>query len=83
MVELYRRNIWHDARTVNVMATALFSSTTKVAVAALNFFVGRDEDWEDDNSDDDEDTVSVFSLSAVEQCGHVLFKFFLWPEKRP
>lgn len=30
MIELYRRNIWHDAKTVNMIATALFSKTTKV-----------------------------------------------------
>ena len=30
MVELYRRNIWHDAKTVNVITTALFSKVTKV-----------------------------------------------------
>ena len=30
MIELYRRNIWHDAKTVNMIASALFSKTTKV-----------------------------------------------------
>ncbi|KAK2165091.1 hypothetical protein LSH36_55g08041 [Paralvinella palmiformis] len=29
MIELYRRNIWHDAKTVNVIITALFSKVTK------------------------------------------------------
>ena len=30
MVELYRKNIWNDAKTVNVITTACFSSVTKV-----------------------------------------------------
>ena len=30
MVELYRRNIWNDAKTVNVITTACFSPVTKV-----------------------------------------------------
>jgi hypothetical protein len=30
MIELYRRNIWKDAKTVNVITTACFSKVTKV-----------------------------------------------------
>lgn len=30
MIELYRRNVWNDAKTVNVIATACFSKVTKV-----------------------------------------------------
>ena len=32
MVELYKRNVWKDAKTVNVITTALFSKVTKVSV---------------------------------------------------
>uniref|UniRef100_A0A452TPZ0 Protein SDA1 n=1 Tax=Ursus maritimus TaxID=29073 RepID=A0A452TPZ0_URSMA len=32
MIELYRRNIWNDAKTVNVITTACFSKVTKVSV---------------------------------------------------
>ena len=31
MVELYRKNIWNDGKTVNVITTACFSPITKVA----------------------------------------------------
>ena len=58
MVELYKRNIWNDAKTVNVISTALFNKVTKICVAALKFFVGRDEQEEEVDSDSDEDTVS-------------------------
>jgi len=30
MIELYRRNIWNDAKTVNVIKEALLSKFTKV-----------------------------------------------------
>lgn len=30
MIELYRKKIWDDAKTVNVIATACFSKCTKV-----------------------------------------------------
>ncbi len=38
--ELYRRRVWTDARTVNVLATACVSSSIQVAVPAINFFLG-------------------------------------------
>ena len=41
MIELYKRNIWNDAKTVNVITTACFSKITKVMVAAIKFFLGN------------------------------------------
>merc|ERR1712241_903179 len=54
MIELYRKNIWRDAKTVNVIATACFSELTKLMVTAVKFFLGNDEDEEDDDSDEDD-----------------------------
>ena len=54
MVELYKKNIWNDSKTVNVIGTiGCFSKITKVMVAALKFFLGTDEDDEDSDSDSD------------------------------
>ncbi|XP_026153292.1 protein SDA1 homolog isoform X1 [Mastacembelus armatus] len=55
MVELYKRNIWNDAKTVNVITTACFSKVTKILVAGLKFFLGRDED-EKNESDSESET---------------------------
>ena len=68
MVELYRRRVWTDARTVNVIAGALASPKAKLLVTALKFFLGLDGSGggsagdgngsgsdDDDSSDDDED----------------------------
>ncbi|CAD7085892.1 unnamed protein product [Hermetia illucens] len=53
MIELYKKNIWNDAKTVNVIATVgCFSNVTKVMVASLKFFLGHDQ--EDANSSDEE-----------------------------
>lgn len=42
MIELYRRGIWNDSKTVNVVAEACTSQISyKVTVTALNFFLGR------------------------------------------
>lgn len=54
MTELYKKNIWNDAKTVNVIGTVgCFSKITKVMVAALKFFLGTDEDEENSDSDSD------------------------------
>ena len=52
MIELYRRHVWHDAKTVNHVASALSSTHAKLRVAALHFMLGEAED---ENVDDDED----------------------------
>jgi hypothetical protein len=31
MIELYKKNVWNDVKTVNVIATACFSRFTKVS----------------------------------------------------
>lgn len=52
MIELYQKNIWNDAKTVNVIASACFSNLTKVMVAALKFFLGSDkEDGQESESE--------------------------------
>ncbi|XP_053260357.1 protein SDA1 homolog [Podarcis raffonei] len=55
MIELYRRNIWNDAKTVNVITTACFSKVTKILVAGLKFFLGKDEDEKRDSDSESED----------------------------
>ncbi|XP_065199814.1 protein SDA1 homolog [Planococcus citri] len=57
MIDLYRKNIWNDAKTVNLISMACFSKIVKVMVAALKFFVtvqsSNDSDEEGSSSDDD------------------------------
>ncbi|CAH1267241.1 SDAD1 [Branchiostoma lanceolatum] len=65
MVELYHRNVWNDAKTVNVIATACFSKVTKIMVAALKFFLGKDEEEEngsDSESEEEEPKVKDLML---------------------
>ncbi|XP_066566992.1 protein SDA1 homolog [Amia ocellicauda] len=55
MIELYKRNVWNDAKTVNVITTACFSKVTKILVAALKFFLGKDEDEKKDSDSESEE----------------------------
>ena len=73
LIELHRRRVWTDARTVNVIATALTSERTKLLVTALKFFLGpgsgdaqanagggdgSDSDGAGDDDDDEDDTAA-------------------------
>lgn len=51
MIELYKKNVWNDAKTVNVISTGCFSKITKVMVASLKFFLGTDSDDKKNDSD--------------------------------
>jgi protein SDA1 len=53
MIELYRKKIWDDAKTVNVISTACFSPFAKLLVAALQFFIGEKDLSAEADSDDE------------------------------
>lgn len=53
MIDLYRKNIWNDERTVNVVSEACLSKNTKILVSALQFFLAKEEPKEDNEDDED------------------------------
>ncbi|KAH8728050.1 SDA1-domain-containing protein [Phaeosphaeriaceae sp. PMI808] len=55
--ELWKRQIWTDARAVEVMRLAALSENEKVIAGGVRFFLGGDKEREEaaDDSDDDED----------------------------
>ena len=57
MIELYKRKIWNDDKTVNVISTACLHDNPKVVAAASKFFLVLDYVYESDSEDssDDED----------------------------
>lgn len=65
MIELYNKNIWNDAKTVNVIATVgCQSKITKVQVASLKFFLGKDEDEKDSDSESDNEPDLKMAMNA-------------------
>jgi len=54
MIELYRRQVWRDAKTVNVIASALFCPHPKLRIAALHFLLGA-HDAPHDGEDSEEE----------------------------
>jgi protein SDA1 len=54
--ELWKRQIWNDARAVEVMRMAALSDNEKVITGGVRFFLGGDKEREEAaESDDDED----------------------------
>lgn len=56
MIELYKRRIWNDEKTVNVIAEAVYNTNAKIVVAACKFFLILDYDYEsegEESSDED------------------------------
>lgn len=55
--DLYKKNIWNDEKTVNVISAACFHQHQKVQSRAINFFLGQDQKEEKDggHSSDEED----------------------------
>lgn len=69
LVELYRKNIWNDAKTVNVIVTACYSKITKVLVTALKFFLGSDtpEEVKDSDSESEDENEKARRLLVAEK----------------
>jgi len=56
--ELWRRHVWRDARTVNVIASAAMHKSSRIMLAAVKFFLGTDKaDNAEGGSEGEEDDV--------------------------
>ncbi len=55
MVDLYRKRIWTDARTVNVIATACISNESRLVKTGIRFFLGIEQLIDDDEANEDEE----------------------------
>ncbi|KAI8904308.1 SDA1-domain-containing protein [Gorgonomyces haynaldii] len=64
MIELYKKRVWDDQKTVNVIAEACFLDAPKIVAPALHFFLGN-------NLDDDSDSDSDLDLDAMRHANQV------------
>jgi protein SDA1 len=53
MIDLYQRNVWHDGKTVNVIAEACLTARPKLVATAVHFFLGTNDAKKDDEDDED------------------------------
>ena len=59
LVELYRRQIWTDDRTVNAIASACLSPSMRIAVSAMRFFLGIESRIADDEQSDVQEALDM------------------------
>lgn len=62
--ELWRRGIWDDSRTVEIMTQAANHPDVKVAISAARFFLGADKEREE-NFDENSEDEDGFDMSAL------------------
>lgn len=75
MIELYRKRVWNDAKTVNVISTGVFSSNTNVVASSLKFFLTIAADDEEDRIAEQKEkaklTIKKMNLKlGVRKLGH-------------
>jgi protein SDA1 len=52
MIELYKRKIWNDDKTVNVIAEGCLNDNPKIVASASKFFLVLDYEWDNDSEDE-------------------------------
>lgn len=58
--ELWKRGIWDDSRTVEIMTQACLHPDTKVVISGVRFFLGADKEREEAlEEDEEEDDINV------------------------
>lgn len=62
--ELWRRAVWDDSRTVELMVQAALNDNIKVSTSAVRFFLGADKEREDaaENQSGDEEDIDINAL---------------------
>lgn len=66
--ELWKRQIWTDAKPVDVMKEACLAENEKVVIGGVRFFLGGDkerEELEDEDSDDDVDLAKIKHQAGI------------------
>lgn len=55
MIDLFRKGVWNDTKTVNAISSAVFAKDTKVVQTMLQFFLsppsGEEQDFQDDDNE--------------------------------
>lgn len=73
--DMWRRQIWRDAKTANAISSATFHPSSRVVLGALKFFLGQDSHSGDESdSDDDSDDDGGQTTMAVQPTKEQMYK---------
>lgn len=61
LIRLFKKNVWNDSRTANLIADACLAKRKKVYAPAVRFFLGQDvaAEGKDSDSESESDTVGI------------------------
>lgn len=79
LTDMWRRQVWRDAKTANAIAAAAFHPSYRVMLASLKFFLGQDVQDEgpaDSDDDDDDDGQSNGAKAAPQPSKEDVYKAF-------
>ena len=65
MIDLWRRKIWNDEKTVHAIQNASFSKDTKIKVTALRFFLGMTFYDEEEEEEEEEEKAEIRAKLSV------------------
>ena len=68
--DLYRKRIWTDSKTVNIIAIACKSKLNKVMTTSINFFLGIDNKILQDEEDEKKSSINDTSSNEVNYHEH-------------
>ena len=65
MIELYKRNIWTEARSVNIISEGCFNQSAKVRLLSAHFLLDTTEGVEELDSSDDEGPMDLRAKKGI------------------
>ena len=65
MIDLWRRKIWNDTKTVHAIQNACFSKETKIKVTSLRFFLGMSFYEEEEEEEEEEEKATIRAKLSV------------------
>ena len=68
MIELYKKNIWNDMKTVNIIALGCLSPYYKVKLIACRFLIETTEHVDEVSSDEEDEITDVSQLRQKIVC---------------
>lgn len=71
MIELFKMGVWRDAKTVNVISTAVFSTDIKMVLAVVHFFLDPPKEGDDETEDKE---FRYSKRDIIKQYGHGVIK---------
>ncbi|KAL7671957.1 hypothetical protein ACOME3_006858 [Neoechinorhynchus agilis] len=72
LISLYKKQVWSDEHTLNIIASQCLSSLTKISVKAVQFMLGnlgKDNEYSKDSDEEEDDDLNVKNILLGHRVG--------------